>query len=354
MKIAYITPRFSPHAGGVERHVERLAAHACAAGAEVTVYTHDLERDLAADEWLGPVRVRRFRKAVPAAHLGFSPALARALRGAARGYDVVHAHSYHATPSLIAAHVRARRFVFTPHYHGVGHGPVRRALHGPYRTLGRRIFGAADAVICVSHAEASLVRRDFKAGRAPTVIPNGIDPVPATAAAPRAAGRPIVLYVGRLERYKGVDRLIDSIAETRGALALEVIGDGPDRARLARLAEGLDVAFLGSVSDTELDGARRAATVVANLSSNEAFGMTLAEAAAAGARVVASRIPAHEELFAGLPGALVDANTPPASLAEILLEQSRLGRVPPGSARFKTWDEVWSETSDLYRRIGAA
>jgi glycosyltransferase involved in cell wall biosynthesis len=352
MKIAYITPRFSPHTGGVERHVERLAAHACAAGADVTVYTHDLERDLAADEWLGPVRVRRFRKALPAAHLGFSPALARALRRAAGRYDVVHAHSYHATPSLIAAHVRTRRFVFTPHYHGGGHGPVRRALHGPYRTLGRRIFKAADAVICVSRAEAALVQRDFRSR--PTVIPNGIDRPPAAAVSPFASDLPVVLYVGRLERYKAVDRVIEAVAETRGALALKVIGDGPDRVRLRDLAEGVDVEFLGRVGDAELDRWRRTATVVANLSRNEAFGMTLAEAAAAGARVVASRIPAHEELFAPLPGALVDADLPAGALAQTLLEQARLGRVPPGAALFKTWDEVWSETADLYQRIGGA
>ena len=78
---------------------------------------------------------------------------------------------------------------------------------------------------------------------------------------------------------------------------LVIVGDGPDRSRLERHAEasepGWPVHFTGRISDSMLDRWFAHAKIVTSASDHEAFGLTLAEGLASGARVVASAIPAH-------------------------------------------------------------
>ena len=109
---------------------------------------------------------------------------------------------------------------------------------------------------------------------------------------------PVVLTVGRLERYKNVDLIIDAFRALPSSAMLIIVGDGPDRSRLERHAEtsepGWPVHFTGRISDSMLDRWFAHADVVTSASDHEAFGITLAEGLASGARVVASAIPAYE------------------------------------------------------------
>ena len=93
-----------------------------------------------------------------------------------------------------------------------------------------------------------------------------------------------------------------------------VVGDGPERTRLERHVRAIGpswpIHFTGRVPAPMLDDLFAQATVVTSASDYEAFGLTLAEGLASGARVVASAIPAHADLArqagAGSPVALVD------------------------------------------------
>ncbi len=104
-------------------------------------------------------------------------------------------------------------------------------------------------------------------------------------------------FFGRLVVHKGCDVMLRAIAHCRERghrLGLDVYGDGPDRARLDKLARryGLDdgaVAFHGFVHGEELARAyNRAFAVVAPSLWQEPFGMVAVEAMACGRAVVAS------------------------------------------------------------------
>ena len=134
-----------------------------------------------------------------------------------------------------------------------------------------------------------------------TVIPFGVEaPLPEhieerlrhAAQSHRESSQPIVLFVGRLVPYKGVDVLLDAMAGLN-AVAL-IVGDGPQRDALEAHARRLGIAdrirFLGSVTDEQLGSLYRSCDVfvLPSVTRQEAFGVVQLEAMAAGKPVVST------------------------------------------------------------------
>jgi glycosyltransferase involved in cell wall biosynthesis len=345
MRVGIVSPGYPPTAGGVEVVVARTARALVRAGHAVDVLAAERRRDLVplADD--DGVVVRRFVSS-RSTNFPVAPGLWRYVHEFGDRYDVLHGHGYHTLGALGAALAAPRaRFVFSPHYHGTGHSVARAALHRIYRPAGRLGFRRADAVVCVSAAEARLVRAHFPAvaGRI-RVVPNAVDVAGILAAQPFADDVPTVLSVGRLERYKRVDRLIRAFALVSDRARLVVIGDGPDGARLRAMARG-NVRFLGRIGDDELRRWYRTARVVCSLSEHEAFGLTAAEAVVAGARVVLSDIPAYAEL--GL-GSLVPAGADDAHVAAALTQALRDNGPGPSADGIASWDDVADQLVAIY------
>ncbi len=135
----------------------------------------------------------------------------------------------------------------------------------------------------------------------------------------------VFLTVGRLVERKGVDTMLEALAELDGALPswrYLVVSDGPDRERLERLAESLDlgdkVTFTGYVADEELPVYHNLADVFVmpnrrvvapdNASlSVEGFGMVFIDAAACGKPVIGGRSGgAVDAISDGVNGFLVE------------------------------------------------
>lgn len=358
MRIAYASAHYAPFVGGVEKHIVEIAARMAARGHEVTVLTHD-EPDggLPSAERVDGVSVRRFPVPLPSRNYALSPGLWAHLIRFGDRYDVVHAHGYHALPPLAASLGKRSPLVFTPHYHGTGHSPFRKALHPPYRvTAGRYLVQRADQVIAVSQPEAGLFLRHFPfaAGKL-TVIPNGVDVEGLRAVEPYAMDQTVVLSAGRIEDYKQVDKTVEAMRHLPPEFVLRVTGDGPARAGLEQLARdaglGDRVQFLGRVSDEELQRWTRTAAVYVSMSSNEAMPITVIELLAAGAGVVASDIPAHVDMREKTSGdmTLVPLDSSPERVAAAIRESAARD---PHPARIATWDDVTDRTVAVYEELG--
>ena len=118
-----------------------------------------------------------------------------------------------------------------------------------------------------------------------------------------------IAYFGRLKKYKSVDHLMQAMALLRSEfpeLRLTVIGDGDDRGRIQNLAHdlGLDdvVAFTGFIDEKEKAPLLQKMNFVVNTSSKEGWGLTVVEANACGAPVIAANVP-------GLRDAVIDGKT---------------------------------------------
>jgi glycosyltransferase involved in cell wall biosynthesis len=152
-----------------------------------------------------------------------------------------------------------------------------------YRPLGQWAVRRADAVIAVSKWERDQLVTDFAVDA--EVIPNGLDIERFTEANPEIRDRPYFLTVGRLEKYKGVQHVIRTMSEFP-KYELLVAGSGPYQPELAQIAREANVAdrvtFLGYVASERLPKLYAGAEVYLTLSEFESYGMTAAEALAAG------------------------------------------------------------------------
>ena len=286
MRIALVTPRFLPEIGGLEVHVGHLARRLADAGHSVDVLTQAMPFASGLDQADG-VTVHRFPIRLGGRAYPFAPGLWRYIYRHGRQYDVVHMHSYHATPAIPAALSPSRRLVFTPHYLGGGRTAMARAVHLPYRLIGRVLFHRADHIVCTTAAEAELLISNFpNAGPKTSVIPNGIDVDVINGATPHQFSGPVVLCAGRLETYKNIQLVVEALPLLDCAMKLVIVGEGPASKDLVRLAAQLGVAsrveLVGAVAWPTVYEWFRGADVFVTMSARESFGMSVLEAYVAG------------------------------------------------------------------------
>lgn len=364
--VGLVTPSYAPAIGGVEKHVEQLARGLVRHGVPVEVITTDPTGRQPAEELRDGVLVRRFPTLANDGVYFVSPQLGSWLNRNAGRYGLLHAHSYHTPVALLAAAAARRHGVplaLTPHYHGTGHSLVRRLLHLPYRPVGAWLVRQAQMVVCVSQAERGLIHDHF-GPRVPTlVIPNGVDEVAAFVGDGGVADAPdeatVLLLVGRLEHYKGTERLLRALHHLPPHYLAVIIGDGPARPALERrvreLGLGSRVRLLGRVPTADLGAWYRRADVFVTLSAREAFGITVLEGALHGAPVLLSRIPAHMEVTEYLPHdryVPIDLAAAPQAVAAAVIQAQRLGRMDDTNGwQLPSWDGVARETLASYQSL---
>lgn len=359
VRVALVTPGYPPRIGGVEVHVAALASGLAADGYAVTVLSQMISDDPAPrrETTDDGVEIHRFPDVLRSLRFPVALGLRTYLRRHADEFDVVHAHSFHAWPALVAASAARRTFVFTPHYHGVGHTAAARLAHVVYDPLASRIFRRAERIICVSEIEAAKLRADYPATRASTVIiPNGIDLTSIQAATPWSTDHPVVLVAGRIEEYKQVDLVVSAMAHLSKDAELVVVGDGPARRSVEKVAADTatrrPVRFLGRIAEADLRSWQRTASLTMCMSKEEAFGMVAAEGVASGSTVLASDIAAHRELAdrVGDRISLVGAEIAPQALA-VLMDAALESGGPPaptGEPLFLDWADVVDRTERAY------
>jgi glycosyltransferase involved in cell wall biosynthesis len=254
----------------------------------------------------------------------------------------------------------------------IGYWPLRRAVV--------RCARAADRVIATDHALVAPVLEHLKVPPASVVvIPNAIElaefdtPIaPEGGAELRrrlglSADDVLLLSVGRLEANKGFDVLVRAL----GALAADgtlpasgwrwvLVGDGPMRPHLDRViaSSGLSarVHLPGRVSDDELVGWYRAATLFVHPTLYEGSSLVTLEAMACGRAIVATRAGGlPDKVKPGVNGWLVPPGDPAAlarALREALADRPRLEVMGTESRaiveRSFAWDAVIGEVIALY------
>jgi glycogen synthase len=298
--------------GGMQNHAGQLSAELDRLGVPQTVLTA-YRPGAARREPLGRLGTV-LRVGVPTRRLRqcYGMAAARALRRLPGPYDVVHAHLGEDAAVLLIALAAARRWSaplvvtvhMSPRHTLAGTGPRARFL----RTVGGAgealALRRAAAVVTLTDRLAGLVRGGVPADRI-HVIPSGTRVFDAAAGGPTG-----VLFLGRLHRQKGVDTLIRALPLLPPEATVTLVGDGPERATLRRLASDLGVAdrvtVTGFVPHGMVPGLLAGADVVVLPSRYEELGTALVEAMAAGRPVVASHVGGIPELVRdGVDGLLV-------------------------------------------------
>jgi glycosyltransferase involved in cell wall biosynthesis len=353
-RLAFVSGRYYPWVGGIESHIEQIARLLVRDGHSVEVLTQRDDRSWPRVEQIEGVLVRRFTVPIPSHDLAVAPELWRQLLRRRHEFDVIHAHGYQSFAPLAAACAGCQPLVFTPHYHGRGHSPFRNLLHKPYRRLGAFVVGRSDRIICVAGAEAQLFASHFPfASDRITVVPNGVDRELIEAAEPTQLAGRLVMGGGRLESYKHIERTVAAVAQLPDEFTLALTGDGPERKRLENMAIELGqqnrIKFLGRLDVAELYRWYRRADVYVTMSTYEAMPVTVVEMLAAGARVIASDIPAHRDIAERTRGAvtIVPVDVAAADLGSAI--RSAAEALPASDQEVPTWREVADATLAVYR-----
>jgi glycosyltransferase involved in cell wall biosynthesis len=153
-----------------------------------------------------------------------------------------------------------------------------------------------------------------------------------TAAAPDGVTR--FLFVGRLVDWKGVDILLDAFAQVRAKVpaSLEIVGDGPRRARLTAQAErlgcGPDVSFPGWLDRPACAQRMRSCDVFVSPSLQESGGVAILEAMACARPVIASAWGGHLATIDETAGILVDVSSRAAMVRGLADAMTRLAGDP--------------------------
>lgn len=343
MKIVQVTPRYAPHTGGVETHVQEISEQFVQLGHQVTVVTADLSDDTEPVERINSVDVLRHRGFAFEDSFHIAPGILSTIKKTEA--DVVHVHNYHSLPLFFAAlGVDDERLIVTPHYHGASTDAIRDALLAAYRPIGRWALEKGDAVVAVSEWERERLHDDFSVEA--TVIPNGLNVGRFERATPETRDRPYLLFVGRLERYKGVQYVIRALNELP-EYDLVVVGTGPHRETLERIAEREGVAdrvdFLGFVENDRLPELYAGAEVFTTLSRFEAYGLTVSEALAAGTPCVVREAGALVE-WTRKDGVAGVTDVEPSSVKVAV--NSVVDHTP--TVKIPTWSAVTEQLIEIY------
>lgn len=282
MKILQVCSQYFPPVGGLEVHVRNISER-LAGEHDVTVFTTDSSGMLPKEEEINGVLIRRFGSFSPNNAYHFSFEMLKELRESQ--FDIVHGHNYHAFPLLFSRYATKKKFIVTPHYHRHGVTLFRDMLIKLYKPFGKKIFQEADRVIAVSNYEKDLLIEDFQInGDKVTVIPNGVNLEEFRGLKKEERDHKTILYVARLEEFKGVQYAIQALHLLEETIRLEIVGKGPYKEKLIRLATGLGVAqridFYQDLHGRELLNRYANADLFILLSRYEAFSIALAEALA--------------------------------------------------------------------------
>ena len=340
MRVAMVSPYSWAHPGGVNSHVRGLAAEMMRRGHIVTIIAPDSGEDVPGARFESAGRSAPVPANKSVAWLALMPGTGAKVRRALQGgaFDVVHVHEP-LVPLVSTSAVRAsdRRVVGTFHAAGEGRSLIYRLANVYYRDVHRRL----DHLIAVSEPARSLVSAHFPGDY--ELIPNGIDIDRFKVAAVRPekmppAGGPVVLFVGRNEKRKGLAVLLKALPilmEEVPDCRLVLVGEGLKEAAVLR---GLDaslrgqVSVIGYVSDEELPAYYGAADIFcAPALGGESFGIVLLEAMACGTPVVASGIPGYRDVLEQTGGGRLfktgDAESLAGTLALLLKDDGLRGEL---------------------------
>lgn len=297
MHVLHVGKYYAPYRGGIETVVEQLCRGLVRRGLRVTaLVSNDATRT--ERETLDGVEVIRLGRSGELAsqplNLGLVPALKTL------SFDVLHFHTPNPLGALALLAARRSEPIVITHHSDI----VRQRLLGTPATFAQSLlYERAAALVAATPRHIEYSRLLGKFSDRSHVIHFPIDAAPYAAAEaawdpelPEAwRAKKLVLFVGRLVYYKGVEVLLDAMKLVDDAV-LAIVGVGPLepqlRERAARLGLLEQVRFLGGISEERLRSLYKVARflVLPSVAPSEAFGMVQLEAMAAARPVISTNL----------------------------------------------------------------
>lgn len=297
-RVLIVTKGFWPRIGGVEKTAHELT-QAVASEFDVTVLTVSDQRS-STTERCGNFTVVRVAKLASIFSTPISLTFPSVFQHLARCADIIHLHSPHPVGelSLMLSGFQAK-VANTYHFDF-----VRQKIFAPiYRPLLHRTLDRTNVIVCSNpNIRRTSPILQLHADKV-KIIPFGIDSAKfqlkgaefeEVRTIRNQYSRPLVLFVGRLVYYKGIECLIRAASEVD--INLIIIGNGPLEGKLRKLAYTLRIEsrthFLPHLPRRELKLYFHTCDlfVLPSVARSEAFGLVLLEAMACGKPLITTEL----------------------------------------------------------------
>ncbi len=366
MKIGLVSPYDYPYPGGVTEHICHLATEFRKRGHEV----HVIAPQSAGQRGQTEEVVHAVGAVVPIPINGSVARISLSLRLARRvkeilereQFDVLHLHEP-LLPALPLTVLRYSHAVNVGTFHAFAQSHLGYFYGKPIlRYFVRKLHGR----IAVSPSARDFIAEYFPGEY--EIIPNGIDydrfACPAPPFEKYAKSGPNILFVGRLEKRKGLKFLLRAMVgvwDHFPSARLIVVGTGPlleDYRRLVESRRLENVEFVGFVPSDDLPRYYQSCDIFcAPSTGQESFGIVLLEAMASGSPIVASDIDGYRSVVNhGVEGFLVppkDEQALALCLVRLLSDadlRKKLGQAGRRKAKQFSWDKVASQVLAFYDR----
>ena len=370
MKIALVSPYDFAYPGGVANHISSLEHQFTRMGHEVRIVAPASSTISTFGDRFIPIGTPR---PVPSsgsiARITISPWLSSRIKAVLdeEKFDIIHLHEP-LLPMLCTTVLRLSHTANVGTFHASGARPWYEFGTPLGKLFLKKWFRKLDGKIAVSKPAMEYISKYFPGYY--NIIPNGVD---LNHFSPSVSpiddfgdGKLNILFVGRLEKRKGADFLLDAYKRVKGEIPnsrLIIVGPGT---RLRKKYEkqvrqnGLDdVVFVGYVSYDELPRYYRTADIVCSpATGRESFGIVLLEAMAVGKPVVASNIEGYASVVThGVDGLLVppkDGEMLAQALISLVTDESlrqQMGAKGRLKASDYSWEHIAQKILKYYIRV---
>ncbi len=368
MKIGLLSPYDMFRAGGVQSHIKKLAANLRSRGHKVKIIAPMIEEKLEEEE--NYILLGRCAKVyLNKTEYEFSIAVGRVHNPIKEvleeeGFDILHFHEPW-VPAMLPQILAESEAVNIGTFHSTSPGTfVSRSMEVLLKPIAKSIVETLDEVIAVSQSPARYLRELFDGEI--KIVPNGIDLKKYSPNNKRLNkyddGKINVLYVGRLDKRKGVLMLIKAFRELKEKFdnaRLIIAGKGEEDKKVRKYIKKHsleDVELLGYVEE-EL---KKSLYVTCDIFCSpalygESFGIVLAEAMASGKPVVACSNSGYKSVLKG-KGALllVEPNDVKMLTQKLLLLckdenlRKEMGKWGLKEVKKYSWEKVVDQLEDIY------
>jgi glycosyltransferase involved in cell wall biosynthesis len=359
--ILMVTCRYYPFMGGIETHVHEVGRRLVRDGVKVTLLTTMPDHSdiaLPREEIIEGMRVIRVPAFPKGSDFYFSPEIYSITRS--EKWDLVHCQGCHNfVPPLTMLAAKAAKIPYIVTFHTGGHSSrIRNRVRSTQWKLLRPLLADASKLIAVSHFEADYFRDLLHLPAEQfTVIPNGAASPDLTPLPLKRSSQTLIISVGRLERYKGHQHLINALPNLlkwRSDVRLLILGTGPYEGALRELARRIGVADRMEIRAVPASDRRgmmellSQASLVALLSEYEAHPIAIMEALALKRPVLVADTSGFKELAEQQLVRSIPLNSSAGEIALAARKQIEEPIVPPGHFVLPTWDDCARQLSIVY------
>ena len=377
MKILYLIQRFLPYIGGAENHLHQIARR-LPSNYETSIITFGPHSQ---KYQVSKIPVRSYQGFRIHWGTGFTTLSHGMLKDLLRMKpDIIHAHTYGFAHTDLASFIGKMKnipVVVTTHYDRSKADEVSKLLLRELydNIIGRMTLSIANKILAVTNYEKNfLVSKFYLNDEKISVVPNGVEvdkfwnlPDPQAIISRYGLQKSrVALFVGRIERKKGIQYLLRAAPKIVSEFPdFKILLVGPDwgyRNELKKIAKRINieniVIFAGPLKELDLLKAYNLSEFTILPSLGEATGLTILESMAAGRPIVASRLPTiaefviHEKdgmLFEpGNPEKLANSIISLMSnqkLREILIQNGKI------ISEQRDWSKIVKMITDIYKTI---